>query len=96
MVKSGRRNRVIIAGKGDLCPRCKQPTQIREHIKTTEVELRKPFYYSRWFYCQNTSCKTTLIMPDRFKVFPTRPEIKMVDERMVTDSSSDLKPPWED
>ena len=95
MGKSGRRNLVIIAGKGDLCPRCKQPTQIREHIKTTEVELRKPFYYSRWFYCQNTSCKTTLIMPDRFKVLPKAPEASVEKAEEVA-TQTNLTPPWEE
>jgi hypothetical protein len=31
--------------------------------------LGRPFYYSRWFNCINPDCRTTLIMPERFKVF---------------------------
>jgi len=42
---------------------------VREHGGLTEKQLKQPFYYSRWFYCTNKACKTTLIMPDRFRVF---------------------------
>jgi hypothetical protein len=61
-------NRVIVPGKGPLCPRCGWPTQIREHRDISERELRKPYYFRRWFRCINGRCKTTLIMPDEFKV----------------------------
>jgi hypothetical protein len=60
---------VVIAGDGDPCPRCGRPTQIREHPEITDKQLRQPFYYSRWFNCINPTCKTTLVMPDRFRVF---------------------------
>jgi hypothetical protein len=55
--------------EGDPCPRCGQPTQIREHKAITAKELRRPFYYRRWFYCTNPHCKTTTIMPERFVVW---------------------------
>lgn len=61
-------NYKIIPGAGDICQRCKQATQIREHIEVTAKHLRQPFYYSRWFKCTNGKCQTTQIMPERFKI----------------------------
>jgi hypothetical protein len=58
----------VVGHNGDPCPRCGKPTEIREHTEIGERELRRPFYYSRWFNCTNKRCKTTLIMPERFKV----------------------------
>jgi hypothetical protein len=43
---------------GDLCPRCQQPTQIRERL-----DREGP--YSRWFYCTNKACDTKIIWPSR-------------------------------
>lgn len=60
----------VIPGEGDPCPRCRKPTEIREHIELRAAQLRSDFYYSRWFYCQNASCLTKQIMPERFRVFP--------------------------
>lgn len=60
----------IVPGAGDFCPRCKLATQIREHKAITQKHLKQPFYYSRWFNCTNPECKTTLIMPDQYRVYP--------------------------
>jgi len=60
--------RRLIVG-GPPCPRCKQQTEVREHVEVTAKELAKPFYFSRWYKCMNSRCKTTLIMPNEFKVF---------------------------
>jgi hypothetical protein len=65
-----KRNFKIIPGNGDLCPRCGEPTEIREHISIGARELRKDFYYSRWFICKNAACRTTTVMPERFRVYP--------------------------
>jgi hypothetical protein len=59
---------VFIPGLGIRCPRCNRHTQIREHSVITEKHLAQPFYYSRWYYCNNTKCRTNQIMPDEFKV----------------------------
>src|SRR5262245_6923748 len=67
--KQRKQNRRIVDGYGDACPRCGRKTQIREHVAITERELAKPFYYSRWFKCLNPHCKTTLIMPEKFRVW---------------------------
>ena len=62
------RPKPTVAGGGIPCPRCGQLTQIREHKELTDKILAQPFYYSRWFYCDNKRCKTTLIMRDEYKV----------------------------
>jgi hypothetical protein len=62
------KNTKIIDGDGDLCPRCKQPTQIREHVQITPKILSQPFYYKRWFVCCDPTCQTNQIMPDRYIV----------------------------
>ena len=63
-----KRNTIIRSEEGDPCPRCNQPTQVREHRHLTDKLLKQPFYYTRWFYCRNKHCKTTTIMQDKFKV----------------------------
>jgi hypothetical protein len=60
---------VVIAGEGDPCPRCGQPTEIREHACISNSELRRPFYYRRWFMCRNPDCRTTTIVPAQYRVF---------------------------
>jgi hypothetical protein len=44
--------------KGSFCPRCAQPSQIREHVAIAAKELGKSFYFTRWFYCLNPDCQT--------------------------------------
>lgn len=61
-------NYKIIPGEGDPCPSCSRPMQIREHSVLSEKHLRQPYYFSRWFCCQNKKCRTTLVMRERFKV----------------------------
>jgi hypothetical protein len=34
---------------------------------TTELR-RKPFYFSRWYYCVNPACNTGLIVTNAFRV----------------------------
>lgn len=70
-----KRKTVIVPGAGDLCPRCKQATQIRAHREVTAKQLKQPFYYSRWFYCTNKNCLTQMIMPDKFKVMKENQEL---------------------
>jgi hypothetical protein len=67
---------LVIPGRGDSCPRCGKATQIREHRAITDRELRRPFYYERWFYCRNPRCRTTTIVPDRFRVINVGPEVQ--------------------
>ena len=59
----------VIGNDGDPCPRCGEPTQIREHGELRERHRRQPFYYSRWFYCTNERCITTVIHSSRYVVW---------------------------
>ena len=59
---------LVIAGDGDPCPRCGNPMQIREYAGLNEKQERRPSFYTRWFCCMNKACKTTLVMPVRYKV----------------------------
>ena len=63
-----RRRHVVVPGRGDPCPRCGRATEIRQHTCIGARELRRPFYYARWFYCVNPRCRTTVIVPDRYRV----------------------------
>jgi hypothetical protein len=68
---SGRigKNAVVVPGEGPACARCGHPMQIRQHREITAKELRRVFYYERWFCCTNSACATTVVMRDEFKVF---------------------------
>ena len=66
--KRRRKKFIVIPGDGDPCPRCGQPMQIRKYGGIDEKQLREPFSYTRWFCCMNKICKTTLVMPARYKV----------------------------
>jgi hypothetical protein len=62
-------NRMLVPGDGDPCPRCGMAMQIYEHPQVTKHERRRPFYYSRWFRCMNDRCRTTTVLPDRYRVW---------------------------
>ena len=66
--KRKRKKCIVIPGDGDPCPRCGNPMQIREYADLNEKQERRPFFYTRWFCCMNKACKTTLVMPARYKV----------------------------
>jgi hypothetical protein len=59
---------IVIPGDGDACPRCGKPMQIREYDGMDQQQLRQSSFYTRWFCCLNKACKTTLVMPARYKV----------------------------
>lgn len=59
----------VVGNNGIPCPRCGRPTEIREHTEVTARHLAQPFYYSRWFNCNASDCKTTLFMREEFRVF---------------------------
>jgi len=61
--------KTLVDGVGDPCHRCGYPTEIHQHLVVTQKRLNQPFYYSRWFYCANKRCRTTLIMPEKFKIY---------------------------
>jgi hypothetical protein len=62
--KRRRKKYVVVPGDGDTCPRCREPMQIRDY----EKQPSESFSYKRWFCCMNESCKTTLVMPARYRV----------------------------
>ena len=67
--QSGRsRSNRVIGRNGIPCPRCGEPTEIREHVAITDKHLRQPYYFSRWFYCRNPKCRVTLHTIEEFKV----------------------------
>jgi hypothetical protein len=43
--------------------------EVRGHDQIRPKHLRQPYYYSRWFYCHQRNCKTTLCMSDKFKIW---------------------------
>jgi ribosomal protein S27AE len=59
----------VVGYDGPPCPRCGNYTEVREHKRIGQKQLRRPYYFSRWYCCTNGRCKTTLIMPEEFKVF---------------------------
>ena len=71
--KRNRDRRVVIPGDGDPCPRCGVPMQIREYAEASKEHLDQPYLYTRWFCCMNKSCRTTLVMPERYKVMNPEP-----------------------
>lgn len=57
---------------GPPCPRCGRSMQVREHNRITDEQLKRPFFYRLWYRCMNRDCKTTLVMPEQFKVHNTQ------------------------
>jgi len=47
--------------------------QIREYDEVTKKKLRQLYFYTRWFCCMNKSCRTTLVMPQRYKLMNPEP-----------------------
>jgi truncated hemoglobin YjbI len=41
--------------------------QIREYDGIDEKQLNQSLF-TRWFCCMNKACKTTLVMPQRYRV----------------------------
>jgi hypothetical protein len=64
---------MVVSESGPPCPRCKQRTEVREHKKLGERQRQTKFYFARWYRCRNPECRTTLIMPEQFKVWNYKP-----------------------
>jgi len=57
--------------------------QIREYSNLTDKDLHRPCFYTRWFCCRNKSCRTTLVMPERYKVRANAsPAAKLADDEV--------------
>ena len=62
----------VIGRDGVPCPRCGQPTEVREHVLITEKHRRQAFYFSRWFCCRNSRCPVTLYTDTGIQSHPQR------------------------
>lgn len=60
---------LVVAGDGPACPRCGRPMQIREHDCIGPKQLRKRYYYRRWFHCMHGDCRTTIVHFGELRVF---------------------------
>lgn len=65
---------ITLGTSGVCCPRCGRATEIREHKAIGPRDLRRPFFYSRWFYCANPRCKTSTVVLSEYRVFNVEPE----------------------
>lgn len=59
---------IILASDGTLCPRCNSEAEVRAHKQIGAKQLAQPFYYSRWYQCNNKLCQTTTFMKEKWKV----------------------------
>lgn len=64
----------VVKGNGPPCPRCHRPMLVYEHKTIGEKQRRQPFYYSRWYRCDNGGCRTSLVMPKQFIVWNNNPK----------------------
>jgi hypothetical protein len=84
---------ITLGTSGVCCPRCGRATEIREHRYITAKSLRRPFYYSRWFFCRNPHCRTSTIVLPEYRVFNVEPGAVRLE--WVTTADSSLEgPPW--
>lgn len=75
-------SRIVSTNGGDPCPRCNGPTEIHEHAgPLTAKHDAQPFHYSRWFVCNNPICRTTVIMPEKFRVWHGNDAAKRYQEQ---------------
>ncbi len=80
--KRGSKSYVVVPEPGMPCPRCGQPTEIREHAKLTEKHLvKQPYYFTRWFYCKNVGCKVSTHMSEAYKVVNPRQSMEKEELR---------------
>jgi hypothetical protein len=89
-----RKRHRVLPERGDPCPRCGRATETHEHIEVTAKHLRQAYYYRRWFRCTNPDCRTTLIMPDRYRVFRWEQPVSRTADDTPTEQTGN--PPWED
>lgn len=79
-MKKGQRNLLKLPGKGKECPRCGEKSEWRAHREITNKELSRPFYYERWYSCQNRDCKTTIFMDEEDRVYTKNVTRKMREQ----------------
>lgn len=84
--------------KGPPCPRCGYATEVRRHSEITAQRLRQPFFYSHWYICHNTRCRTTNIMPEEAKVWNNPeavPGVLRAGDDVVLDVLRETADPWD-
>jgi hypothetical protein len=59
---------IVVPPDGTECPRCFQEGETRQHIQITQKQLNQPFYFKRWYNCNNEKCPTTIFMLNDWKV----------------------------
>ena len=87
--KSRKGKTIVIPGDGDPCPRCGVPMEIHEHNSVGDKQ--------RWFRCTNKSCKTTLVMPERYKVINSIVRSDPGSDDMIVQpepADPNERPPW--
>jgi hypothetical protein len=42
---------------------------IFQHREISARQRRSPFYYEKWYRCLSDSCRTTVVLPDQFRVW---------------------------
>ena len=53
--------KIVKPDDGIPCPRCGQPTEVRERATITRRQQRQSFHFRVWFFCRNPECKTSTI-----------------------------------
>tara|TARA_R110000868_G_scaffold138814_1_gene353266 strand:- start:255 stop:575 length:321 start_codon:yes stop_codon:yes gene_type:complete len=98
------KNTIVLAGGGKECPRCNHISQAREHKSISPKQLQAQYYYSRWYYCLNRNCQTTVFSFEADKVYNdgNLPNIKTEaiptngEKEGLVPSTYSGPPPWED
>jgi hypothetical protein len=73
----------VVEEPGLPCPRCKMPTQVREHAVLREKHFRQPYYFSKWYFCTNRDCAVQTHMSEKYKVWNRNDaarDIKILEE----------------
>jgi hypothetical protein len=47
--------------------------EVRQHKHIGVRQRRQPFFYSRWYRCSHTDCRTREVMPPEFIVWNDNP-----------------------
>lgn len=72
---------VIVSKEGPPCPRCKNPTQVRNHDEIGAKQLSQPYYFRQWFYCENPDCLMRVWVLEEDKVW-NREEYRLASRKL--------------
>jgi hypothetical protein len=68
--------------------------ELRQHNRIRERRRRQPYYYSRWYRCSHTDCRTREVMPPEFIVWNDNPAARRL--RQMREIQKQLHVQWED